>query len=281
MHAVLLAGPGDVRQWVVVRRYGQWRIRHHPRTPDQEWATLTALARVGAPAPVPLWLDCDGTVFGCPTLVTSKLPGRGLLTPRDQTAWITGLAEALGRIHAAPLNADELAVLSDQREDLSRILDRDTPPADLAEQARGREVWEAMLRLWPRIQPSPSTLVHGDYWPGNTLWHRGRLSGVIDWEQARRGDPAQDVAYCRQDLAVLFGPAAAEAFLRGYETFTGRTIQHSVFWDLYAITSSIGYLEGWVKGYHDLGRTDLSFAEARVRLERHITDVLARAAGCQ
>ena len=38
------------------------------------------------------------------------------------------------------------------------------------------------------------TLVHGDYWPGNLLWQRGRLTGVVDWEEPRLGDPSRDVA---------------------------------------------------------------------------------------
>ncbi|MGE3908005.1 MAG: phosphotransferase family protein [Chloroflexota bacterium] len=277
MHAVLLAGPGDTRQWVVVRRYGAWRITHYPRTPEQEWATLTALARVGAPTPLPLWLDREGAVFGCPTLVTSRVPGRGLLAPRDEAGWIKQLAEALGKIHAAPLTQDELAILVDQQGGLVRLLDRDTPPTTLTEHAGGSEIWHAMRRLWPTIQPGAPTIVHGDYWPGNTLWHRGRLSGVIDWEQVRRGNPALDVACCRQDLAVLIGPAAAEAFLHAYQACTGRTIQHLAFWDLYMCSWSIGQLETWVKGYHDLGRTDLSFTEAGLRRERFVADALARA----
>jgi aminoglycoside phosphotransferase (APT) family kinase protein len=278
MHAVQLVGPGDLTRWVVVRRYGEWRIKHYPRTPVQEWATLTALARVGAPTPLPIWLDREGTLFGCPTLVTSRMPGRGSLAPRDQTVWVTELAQALGKIHAAPLNQDELATLTDQRDELLRLLDRDAPPRDLAERPAGTEVWQAMRRLWPTIEPVTPTIVHGDYWPGNTLWLRGRLSAVIDWEQVRRGDPAQDVACCRQDLALLLGPDAAEAFLHAYEAFTGRTIRQLAFWDLYMVAWSIGQLETWVKGYHDLGRTDLTPQEARARLAHYTADALARAA---
>src|SRR5688572_28757261 len=73
MHAVDLVGPGDERRWVVVRRYGAWRLGQDPRVAEQEWATLTALARVGAPTPRPIWLDTSGTVFGCPTIVTSRM----------------------------------------------------------------------------------------------------------------------------------------------------------------------------------------------------------------
>ncbi len=279
MHAVKLVGPGDLSRWVVVRRYGEWRITHYPQTPAQEWATLTALARVGAPTPLPIWLDHAGTLFGCPTLVTSRMPGRGLLLPRDPTRWVTELAQTLGKIHAAPLNEDELTILTDQRDDLIRLLDRDAPPSVLAEEPGGTEVWAMMRRLWPTIEPVTPTIVHGDFWPGNTLWLRGRLSAVVDWEQPRRGDPSQDVACCRQDLAVQLGPDAAETFLHAYEAFTGRTLQQLAFWDLYMVTWSMGQLEEWLKGYHDLGRTDLLITEARAQQTAFMTDALSRAAG--
>lgn len=277
MHAVELVGPGDLRRWVVVRRYSEWRITRYPQAPAQEWATLTALARVGAPTPLPIWLDSAGTLFGCPTLVSSRMPGRGLLLPRDETRWVMELAQALGKIHAAPLHDHELAILRDQRDALVHFLERDRPPAGLAEQPGGTEVWQVMRRLWPTIEPAPPTIVHGDYWPGNTLWLRGRLSAVVDWEQVLRGDPAQDVACCRQDLAVLLGPDAAETFLRAYEASTGRMLRQLVFWDLYMITWSLGQLEGWLKGYHDLGRTDLSIEVARTRQTTFMEDALRRA----
>ena len=36
--------------------------------------------------------------------------------------------------------------------------------------------------------------MHGDYWPGNLLLHRGRVSGVVDWEAgALAGEPLRDV----------------------------------------------------------------------------------------
>ena len=41
---------------------------------------------------------------------------------------------------------------------------------------------------------TPRTVVHGDYWPGNLLLHRGRVSGVVDWESgALAGEPLRDV----------------------------------------------------------------------------------------
>ena len=277
MHAVELRGPGEDRQVVVVRRYGAWRVRHDPRVAEREWSTLVALARAGVPAPRPLWLDTDGAVFGCPTLVTSYLPGRGLLAPRDVEGWVRQLAEALARIHATSLTKSERALLVDQRTGLARLLDRDSPPAELAAQPDGPTVWSAMRRWWPHVDTSAPTLLHGDYWPGNTLWRYGRLTGVIDWEQPRRGNPAQDVGCCRLDLALLIGPEASDLFLPAYQAATGRSFADLFFWDLYMVAWSLEGIEQWVVGYRDLGRTDMTVELARARLARFTADAFQRA----
>jgi aminoglycoside phosphotransferase (APT) family kinase protein len=278
MHAVDLIGPGGEHRWVVVRRYGAWRLEHDPQVAEQEWATLTALGRVGAPTPSPIWLDPSGELFGCPTIVTSRVPGRGLLAPRDVEDWIRQLAEALAQIHAAPLTDAELGVLIDQRPRLASMLEGDDPPSYLSERPGGTELWAAMRRSWPGIQPvAAPTIVHGDYWPGNTLWRYGKLSGVIDWEQVRRGDPAQDVGCCRLDLTLLIGPEAAELFLRTYEAATGRAFPHLYFWELYMASWAMESLEHWIEGYHDLGRTDLSVADVNARFERFVARALAEA----
>jgi hypothetical protein len=53
-------------------------------------------------------------------------------------------------------------------------------------------------------------LVHLDYHPGNILVSGNRISGVIDWDGARRGDRRFDLVTLRFDLAVraphLVGP---------------------------------------------------------------------------
>jgi aminoglycoside phosphotransferase (APT) family kinase protein len=136
------------------------------------------------------------------------------------------------------------------------------------------------MRRWrPRIDASPRALVHGDYWPGNTLWRYGRLTGVVDFEQVGAGNPAQDVATCRQDLTFLFGPHAAEGFVRAYEAASGRQIDDLCFWDLQAAAWSLPEVEQWVVGYHDLGRTDVTNEQTRARLDRFAADALARANG--
>lgn len=52
-------------------------------------------------------------------------------------------------------------------------------------------------RLLARLQqltrhPDGTVLVHGDYWLGNLLVADDRITGVVDWTQARRGSPEVD-----------------------------------------------------------------------------------------
>jgi aminoglycoside phosphotransferase (APT) family kinase protein len=278
MHAVELIGQDGTHRRVVVRRYGTWRLQHDPRVAEREWSTLTALRRVGAPTPQPIWLDQTGSVFGCPTIVTSLVPGSGLLAPRNLSAWIGELAATLAKIHAAPLAEAELSMLLEQGEEIGRVLAREATPPSLADRRDGPDVWAAMRRAWPRIEVGAPVLVHGDYWPGNTLWKYGRLSGVIDWEQVRRGDPSQDVACCRLDLTMLFGPEAGALFLQTYLDLSKHTIGRLWFWDLWVAAMAIEGLEHWLEGYHDLGRTDITVEVARPRLEQFTAHALAGAA---
>lgn len=49
--------------------------------------------------------------------------------------------------------------------------------------------------LWGPAAPTEKMLVcHGDLGPWNCLHEAGRLTGVIDWDLARYGDPLDDVA---------------------------------------------------------------------------------------
>jgi aminoglycoside phosphotransferase (APT) family kinase protein len=120
-------------------------------------------------------------------------------------------------------------------------------------------------------------VIHGDFWPGNTIWYRERLVGVIDWEMTRLGDPAKDVATCRCDLSMLFDIEAAEAFLRQYEAHTRAAVPDLTFWDLYVIRGALRYLHLWEAGYHALGRTDLTTPVARGRVTNFARGILAKA----
>ena len=66
-------------------------------------------------------------------------------------------------------------------------------------------------------------LVHGDLGPAHVLYERQRVTAVIDWSDARVGDPALDLAWCLNGTA----PNAADVAARTYgvsEELRARTL---------------------------------------------------------
>ena len=276
MHAVELFGSDGAPRWIVIRRYGDYWLENDPAVCVREWRLLHLLERESLPAARPVWLDAMGEAFGRPTLATTLLNGRPQLEPRDVAAWARGLAAAIAAVHRAPIAHAELDFLVDQATDLDRRLACEPPTADLAHPL-GAAVWETLRRWWPRVRRNERRLVHGDYWPGNTVWYRGRLTGIVDWEQPQCGDAGQDIGCCRHDLTLLAGPEAADLFLAAYEAQVG-PVPNLFFWDLHvAAIGALSDLDHWLAGYRDLGRTDLTLDEVCARRDAFIALALARA----
>ncbi len=264
VHLVQLVDVAGERRAVVVRRYGEHYLPSTPSASEREFKVLEVLACSSFPSPQPLMVDAEGGPFGTPTVVMTCMPGRPLLAPRDLPSYLQQMANALADLHRLPTH--ELGFLRDQREMVSRVLSKRPETDDELQLA----VHDAATAEWSRLITQPEServLVHGDYWPGNLLWVRGRLVGVVDWEQPRLGEPVQDVATCRGDLWVLFGQAAADEFLVEYERATGVKVNDLRFWDLLISFWAVPEMERWAVAYRILGRPDLTteIANGRIR----------------
>ena len=167
---------------LVVRRHGARDLARNPHIAADEFRLLGVLRAAGVPAPAPRYLDADGDVFGTPCLVVDFIEGEPA-TGREPEL-VAQLATVLGRIHAVGTTA-ELSFL------------------------RG-------LALPALSEWNAPVLLHGDFWPGNTLWNDGRLVAVIDWEDAAVGDPLADLANTRLELLWALGSEAMEDFTRRY-----------------------------------------------------------------
>ena len=62
--------------------------------------------------------------------------------------------------------------------------------------------------------------MHRDFHPGNVLWRRGMVTGVVDWQAACTGPAVADVAHCRVNL-LTFGPDAAARFTALWQRAAG------------------------------------------------------------
>lgn len=282
MHVLDLRAPSGVRRRLVLRRYSAATLRWQPDSPVRAWRTLAVLEALGINAPRPVWYDGDGALFGVPALVMSHLPGRSVIAPRDPQDWARQLAGALAALHRAPLGSVDTGFLPAPGYEPERLLTEARLSLDAAIGHPDGAALAAALRRWrPRVEATTPVLVHGDYWPGNTLWSRGRLTAVVDWDQAELNHPGLDVGYCRLDLFLLAGPQAPAQFLRAYEAAAGWSVPQLPFWELLGALRWLPDPARFLPGYHDLGRTDISPDEVRARYRLFVGRALADAAAAE
>jgi aminoglycoside phosphotransferase (APT) family kinase protein len=249
MLAVTVEHADGSRQKVSVRRLRGLDLESEPWGIEYEFGVLGLLERVGISAARPLHLDAAGKHFGDPALVMTFLPGKSNIAPEDVASWTDALAGELWKVHEVTPQTADLSMLKPQ-DNRARI-------EDIASENQGDpfvvEIVSLLRSRCDSIEPLPPTLVHNDYWGGNTIWNRGRLTGIIDWTHARIGDPRNDVSECRSALTIDHDEDVADAFLADYERHAGRTLPDIWFFDLLRGVTAYMYHESYLEGTADLG----------------------------
>jgi aminoglycoside phosphotransferase (APT) family kinase protein len=107
-----------------------------------------------------------------------------------------------------------------------------------------RPVLELGVRWMASKRPSmdESVVVHGDFRMGNLLVDGGGLNGVLDWELAHVGDPAEDIGWLCAPAWRFGGPGRVggfgelDQFLSAYASASGRTVDvdRVRWWEVYA-----------------------------------------------
>jgi aminoglycoside phosphotransferase (APT) family kinase protein len=200
-----------------------------------EAALIIAAAKTGAPVPNVVHVCTPDDGLG-EAFVMRRLDGEtlGKRIVRDAAfdAVRPGLAqrcgEVLAQIHAALLTDLPPLATSDARGELARY-------EEIYRQFDAeRPVFEAAFR-WLEAsapEPTPPVLVHGDFRNGNLMIHpEGGLVGVLDWELAHLGDPAEDLGWIcvnswrfGQWRKPVGGFGDYQALLDGYAEAGGREI---------------------------------------------------------
>ena len=210
----------------------------------REFRLLQLLAESGYPAPVPVFVDSTRTFFPAPVVAARYIDGAPDLTLSLVPDGVQQMADALARLHTIDLARHRLDFLPAVRETLHRRLF--AAPAEPDASPDERRVREATNRAWPAVPARASVILHGDFWPGNLLWHDSRLAGVIDWEDAAIGDPLFDLAAARLELHWARDGDAVDALTRRYLAQTGMTEPVDLpFWDLSAALDPILNLHTW------------------------------------
>jgi aminoglycoside phosphotransferase (APT) family kinase protein len=151
-------------------------------------------------------------------VLMTRLPGRLVWQPADADRYLRRLAAVLPEVHATPVGAGLPAYAP-------YALDAE-PRTTLLE--RAFEIFHG---------PPPSDerrFLHRDYHPGNVLWTRGTISGIVDWASAHVGPPPVDVGHCRGNLVSSLGIAAADRFLAAWLSVAGRD-DYDPYWDVVSV----------------------------------------------
>jgi aminoglycoside phosphotransferase (APT) family kinase protein len=231
VHAVdLITSSGESRR-VVLRRFVP--TPGSLLDPDmdvwREMLILRFLEHTAVPAPRTLGADPDATATDVPAIVLERLPG----APPRRLPDLEKLIGLLATIHSLD-GAVEAEVPAHRRwNDPMRI------------EAPG---WGTDAALWRSAihvarSPAPAcapTFIHRDFHPGNTLWRRAQLTGIVDWTAASVGPAAVDLAHLRWNLAVGHGQEAADAALIHARA---RGLAHEPYWDVAEVVELLPDIE--------------------------------------
>ncbi len=250
------------RTTVVVRRFDADNGWHDPEHVRHEAAVLHALEVSRIPVPRVLMVDPDGSHTGCPMLVLTLLPGASMAPPATDDRTLGRLVDAMLAVHSTPPVPEPARWYGAwQGDDL---------PQRAARHLIGEAVWEAVLAARPELLAEPTVLIHNDLHPGNTLWHAGRLTGIVDWAAAGIGHGGYDAAYCAGDLALSLGSDAADRFLSAWARATGRVLHPG--WRAVAALTLIGDLPMLQPAYAELGMS-VTMAELHARYAHLVAGV--------
>jgi aminoglycoside phosphotransferase (APT) family kinase protein len=128
-----------------------------------------------------------------------------------------------------------------------------------------------------RIGPAEA-IVHNDMMFHNILAQDGRITAILDWEQAAIGHPAEDLGYCYPAVAAI---GAWDDFLSAYLAAGGQSLSQQEI-DFFALRAILRLMVLVYDGRlaFESGRTDevvIAGAGAGFiqRLHQRLSDVLA------
>jgi aminoglycoside phosphotransferase (APT) family kinase protein len=214
MHRVRLIDRHDNEREVVLRRYVRPEVVSE--TPDvvgMEARALQLAERLPISTPVLLALDSTGDRVGVPALVMSLLDGRPVWENRWGDRWVSQAVDAMIALHeidASDAGMPSLFTYAQERYDPPRW-------------TRDPALWERAVELFHGSVPTSDVgFVHRDFNPGNVLWVRQQLSGLVDWQWACMGPRSIDPAHCRLNL-FQYSPTMADEVRTVWEQRSGLT----------------------------------------------------------
>jgi aminoglycoside phosphotransferase (APT) family kinase protein len=186
----------------------------------------------GVAAPHLYDFRCESPWFAAPTMCMQFVPGRQRDLIAAASSDVERLGSVVGWVHGLPTDdlvewfphAGSIAAYRDERvEQIMGNVPWVRDPLPVPVQRRLQRAVLLVDRGLERARSSGSfatderlVLLHGDPGPGNILW--GPEPVLIDWEYARLGDPADEVAYIFSQHGL--SAPQRKAFWHGYRSST-------------------------------------------------------------
>jgi aminoglycoside phosphotransferase (APT) family kinase protein len=250
--------------WLLTFADGRQAVLNDRGPFDTEVAALRVAAEHDVPAPRVLGVDDRGllmtVVDGTSRIGVTPPPGR-----------LPALGAAAARIHAVELEpTEELPVRH-------RPIEGEDFAAWRAREGASPLLLAAEQAVTELPEPAhPTVLLHGDLWQGNTMWLDGELTGILDWDCAGVGHPGVDLGELRSEVSLMYGLAAAEAVLAGWEAAAGRPAPDVAYWDVVASLSTPPDVSAWLAVVADQGRVDLDGPTLNARRDEFLAAALSR-----
>lgn len=197
------------------RKFGNERVAYE----------LLAHSTVSVPRVVAL--DETRTIVPYDFIVLTRLPGVNVAASRDalMQAQVRELARQAGinlaLIHSftferfGKLRSLDFNSWPDYFTDYVRRYEQSAQRYGLLDDATKHRLESVLERAQPLIDMvTRGVLVHSDFHYENILHERGKLTGILDFEWALAGDPANDLMIAETRQAML--PGSEAAFVDGY-----------------------------------------------------------------
>lgn len=207
---------------------------------------------------------------GTPSVLMEFMPGRRMLLS-DARRLVAALAAAMATIH----DVAAIEELPDETASILRGLDAEATAIHGARPAAS--LWQVVREQRPPLPAASTHVIHNDFSASNVLFVDGRLTAVLDWEDAARGHAAYDVSFCRLSTALTLDVEAGDLVLAAYEAEVGTRLENLAWWDLVAAARLQPDISTWTASANYLGSAALTVPEVVRRFDRFVQ--IARAGG--
>lgn len=194
----------EIRKSVVLRIYPE---KHDPLKPQREFRKLDRLQDAPIPVPKPYVLEVNPKILGYPFSIIERIPGETLekaikrYSPNDFERFISSFAQYLVNLHNFRFKnfgvETPKGIIKEEIPYDRFILNDITRSLNFLRKAG---YYIEPLSKWfisfkKQLKLERFSLLHGDPQPRNIMVQGAKITGLIDWEYSRLGDPALDAGW--------------------------------------------------------------------------------------